>query len=483
MLPITRTLRIWKTAAQALVDFLFINLAIGCMYLARFVYFTNLFDDTTKRLTGFQYLQFSFGFSVLVTISFALIGVYELNRKKSNLKQLSNITLGVFLVIFGLISFFFFYEFNKEIFPIGVPVSRFILSTAGFATIFFVLIGRGLFWLVDKVLYAYNIGKINVVVIGDQAGNLTSHLRKQYNIEHIYEYENLTLDSLNQIQEKMQTNRIDEIYTFDNDNQSNFLQGKLAWFAQRYKVNFVFAPEGFGKYEFFDLQPRRINDQLFLEILHSNINGWRIVFKRLFDILFAGLFLIAFSWLYIIIAVLIKLEDKGPIFYKSERIGPDGKVFQLWKFRRMKQEFCTTSDTIDNLKYEQDLIQQLDVRNDGILYKIQNDPRSTRIGKFLEKTSLDEIPQFINVLIGNMSVVGPRPHQPREVAKYENSHYKVLNIKPGITGMAQVNGRSDLKFEQEVDLDCQYLENWSFWLDIKIIAITPIVLIFKRHKG
>ena len=483
MLPITRTLKIWKTAAQALVDFLFINFAIGSLYLVRYIYFRDFFEITIKRLTGVQYIQFGLLFSVLVMASYALIGVYELNRKKSNLKQLSNLILGVFLVIFGLVSFFFFNEFDKNIFPAGVPVSRFILSTVGFATIFFVLIGRGLFWLIDKVLYAYNIGKINVVVIGDKIGELTAHLRRQYNIEHIYEYENLTLDSLNQIQGKMQTNKIDEIYTFDNDAQSNFLQGKLAWFAQRYKVNFVFAPEGFGKYEFFDLQPRRINDQLFLEILHSNITGWRIVFKRLFDILFAGLFLLAFSWLYAIIAILIKLEDNGSVFYKSERIGPDGKVFKLWKFRRMKQEYCTSSDSIENLKYEQDLIQQLDVRNDGILYKIQNDPRSTKIGRFLEKTSLDEIPQFINVLIGNMSVVGPRPHQPREVAKYENSHYKVLNIKPGITGMAQVNGRSDLKFEQEVDLDCQYLENWSFWLDIKIIAMTPIVLLFKRHKG
>lgn len=483
MLPITRTLRIWKTAAQAVVDFLFINLAIGSLYLVRYIYFRDFFEITIKRLTGFEYIQFGLLFSVLVMISYALMGVYELNRKKSNLKQLSNLILGVFLVIFGLVSFFFFNEFDKNIFPAGVPVSRFILSTVGFATIFFVLIGRGLFWLIDKVLYAYNIGKINVVVIGDQAGELTGHLRKQYNIEHIYEYENLTLDSLNQIQGKMQSKQVDEIYTFDNDTQSNFLQGKLAWLAQRYKVNFVFAPEGFGRYEFFDLQPRRINDQLFLEILHSNITGWRIVFKRLFDILFAGVFLVMFSWVYAIIAVLIKLEDNGPIFYKSERIGPDGKVFKLWKFRRMKQEFCTTSDTIENLKYEQDLIQQLDVRGDGILYKIQNDPRSTKIGKLLEKTSLDEIPQFINVLIGNMSVVGPRPHQPREVAKYESSHYKVLNIKPGITGMAQVNGRSDIKFEQEVDLDCQYLENWSFWLDIKIIIMTPLVLLFKRHKG
>jgi exopolysaccharide biosynthesis polyprenyl glycosylphosphotransferase len=481
MLPITRTLRIWKTAAQALVDFLFINLAISLTYLTRFKWFSGSFDNNIQRISGTQYLVFSFGFSVCVMISLALIGVYELNRKKSFLKQFSDISFGVFLIIFGLISFFFFFEFNKDVFPNDIPISRFILSTAGFATIFFVLIGRGLFWLMDRVLYAYNVGKVNVVVIGDEAKVLTSHLNNQSNISTVYEYENLTLETLNELQLKMQKNQIDEIYTFDN--QSNFLQGKLAWFAQRYKVNFVFAPEGFGRFEFFDLQPRRINDQLFLEILHSNITGWRIVFKRLFDIVFSSTFLILFSWLFALIAILIKLEDGGKVYYLSERVGPDGKVFNIWKFRRLKQEFCTSSDNQKSLDIEEKLIKEYDTRGDGVLYKIDNDPRSTKIGKFLEKTSLDEIPQFINVLIGNLSVVGPRPHQPREVAKYQNDHYKVLNIKPGITGMAQINGRSDLKFEQEVDLDCQYLENWTFWLDIKIIIMTPIVLLFKRHKG
>jgi exopolysaccharide biosynthesis polyprenyl glycosylphosphotransferase len=481
MLPLTRNLKIWKTAAQALVDFLFVNIAIGCLYLYRFRYFANNFDEPKQKMTSLEYLQFSLIFSIIVMAAFALIGVYESNRKKRILKSISDACFGVFVVIFGLITFLFFNEFNRVLFPEGVPISRFILGGTGVASVLMILVGRILFWLIDRVLYAYGIGKVNVVIIGDEAKSLTKHLKNQSNISNVYEYDNLTLETLNELQQKIQANQIDEIFTFDN--QSDLLQGKLAWFAQRYKINFVFAPEGFGRFEFYDLQPRRINDQLFLEILHSNITGWRIVFKRLFDILFAGIFLIVFSWLYAIIAILIKLEDSGPIFYKSERIGPDGKVFQLWKFRRLKQEFCTTSNTIENLKYEQDLIELLDVRNDGILYKIQNDPRSTRIGKFLERTSLDEIPQFINVFVGNMSVVGPRPHQPREVAKYQNDHYKVLNIKPGITGMAQINGRSDLKFEQEVDLDCQYLENWTFWLDIKIIIMTPIVLIFKRHKG
>jgi exopolysaccharide biosynthesis polyprenyl glycosylphosphotransferase len=481
MLPITRTLRIWKTAAQAVIDFLFINISVGFLYLLRYRYLTNYFDENIQRLSSREYAVFGLLFSIAVMISLALIGVYEVNRKKGILKQITDVILGVFLIIFAVISFFFFNEFNREIFPNGVPVSRFILAVTGFAAVAMVLVGRVLFWLIDRILYAYEIGKVNVVIIGDESKSLTKHIQGQSNISNIYEYDLLTLETLNELQQKMETSQIDEIYTFDN--QSNLLQGKLAWFAQRYKINFVFAPEGFGRFEFYDLQPRRINDQLFLEILHSNITGWRIVFKRLFDILFSSVFLVAFSWLFAIIAVLIKLEDGGKVFYLSERVGPDGKVFDIWKFRRLKQKFCTSSDDQKSLEYEDQLIKKHDTRGDGVLYKIENDPRSTKIGKFLEKTSLDEIPQFINVLIGNLSVVGPRPHQPREVAKYQNDHYKVLNIKPGITGMAQINGRSDLKFEQEVDLDCQYLENWTFWLDIKIIIMTPIVLIFRRHKG
>jgi exopolysaccharide biosynthesis polyprenyl glycosylphosphotransferase len=481
MLPITRTLRIWKTAAQAVVDFLFINISVGLLYLARYRYFTGYFEDNIQRLSSREYVIFGLFFSIFVMIALALIGVYEVNRKKAILKQITDIILAVFLIVFAVVSYFFFNEFNRDIFPNGVPISRFILAVTGFAAIAMILVGRLLFWLMDRIMYAYEIGKINVVVIGDETKKLTKHLKSQSNISNIYEFDILSLDILSELQQKMQNNEIDEIYTFDN--QSNLLQGKLAWFAQRYKINFVFAPEGFGRFEFYDLQPRRIDDQLFLEILHSNITGWRIVFKRLFDILFASVFLISFSWLFAWVAILIKLEDGGKVFYLSERVGPDGKVFNIWKFRRLKQEFCTSSDNKESLEYEQKLIDEKDTRGDGVLYKIDNDPRSTKIGKFLEKTSLDEVPQFINVLIGNLSVVGPRPHQPREVAKYQNDHYKVLNIKPGITGMAQINGRSDLKFEQEVDLDCQYLENWTFWLDIKIIILTPIVLIFKRHKG
>ena len=129
------------------------------------------------------------------------------------------------------------------------------------------------------------------------------------------------------------------------------------------------------------------------------------------------------------------------------------------------------------LEYEQELIKKGGKAADrGALYKIKDDPRMTQVGKFLEQTSLDELPQFFNVIIGNLSLVGPRAHQPREVKKYTKSQYKVLNIKPGITGFAQINGRSDLSFDQEVEYDTWYVENWNFWLDIIILIKTPLII-------
>jgi len=133
------------------------------------------------------------------------------------------------------------------------------------------------------------------------------------------------------------------------------------------------------------------------------------------------------------------------------------------------------------LKLEQNLIEKQSIRK-GPLYKIKDDPRKTRVGKFIEKYSLDELPQFFNVLFGTMSLVGPRPHQKREVEKYMEYHRRLLTIKPGVTGMAQVSGRSDLDFEDEYKLDLFYIENWSLWLDIQICLKTVGVLFRKRKN-
>lgn len=157
----------------------------------------------------------------------------------------------------------------------------------------------------------------------------------------------------------------------------------------------------------------------------------------------------------------------------------------MYKFRYMQWRWCTTKRNPhweEALAYEKQLIAERSVRV-GPIYKIKDDPRKTRIGKYLERLSIDEFPQFFNVFMGDMSLVGPRPHQQREVEKYREYHRRLLTIKPGITGMAQTSGRSDLDFEDEYNLDVYYIENWSLLLDAKILLRTPLAVLRPRKNA
>jgi len=174
--------------------------------------------------------------------------------------------------------------------------------------------------------------------------------------------------------------------------------------------------------------------------------------------------------LFALLAILIKLDSKGSVFYVSKRIGKKGKPFDFYKFRTM---------VVDAEK----MLAQLRDKNetDGPIFKMKNDPRITRIGRFLRRYSLDELPQLWNVLKGNMSIVGPRPPIPQEVKNYKEGQLKRLEIKPGITGLWQIRGRSDASFHRLIRWDIWYIRNWSLWLDLKIILKTiPAVL---KGKG
>jgi lipopolysaccharide/colanic/teichoic acid biosynthesis glycosyltransferase len=185
-------------------------------------------------------------------------------------------------------------------------------------------------------------------------------------------------------------------------------------------------------------------------------------------------------------AILIKIEDwGGPIIYKNKRTGSNGGEIKVFKLRYFQWKYCIDKNNPnfeEALAFEKKLIEERSVRQ-GPLYKIKNDPRKTKIGTFIEKYSIDEFPQFYNVLLGDLSLVGPRPHQKREVEKYREYHRRLLTIKPGITGMAQVSGRSDLDFEDEYKLDLYYIENWALLLDVQIIFKTVAVLLRRRKNN
>ncbi len=200
--------------------------------------------------------------------------------------------------------------------------------------------------------------------------------------------------------------------------------------------------------------------------LHSGkAPEFALFIKRGLDIAFSGLLLLLVAPAMLAIAIAIKLDTPGPVFYRSERIGKKGRTFRCFKFRTMVPDAEARRADIMHMN-----------ERDGVLFKISNDPRITRIGRILRKYSLDELPQFFNVLSGDMSVVGPRPPIASEVREYKLSHLRRLDVTPGITGLWQVQGRQDPSFDSYISLDVTYIENWSVWLDIKIIIRTVAVV-------
>lgn len=199
--------------------------------------------------------------------------------------------------------------------------------------------------------------------------------------------------------------------------------------------------------------------------------------KRLSDLLIASLTLALLSPFWLLIALLIKLDSKGPVFYAQERVGMDGRIFLVYKFRTMR----VNADSEIHREYQRKFIAGDAAANVGDAekpaYKLRDDPRITRVGRVLRRFSLDEVPQLLNVLRGSMSIVGPRPPIPYEVEAYELRHRKRLDMKPGLTGLWQVSGRNRLPFEEMVKLDLFYIENWSLLFDLKIILRTVMVML------
>ena len=193
--------------------------------------------------------------------------------------------------------------------------------------------------------------------------------------------------------------------------------------------------------------------------------------KRLFDIISATLALIIFSPLFIILAIIVKLDSKGPVFFGHKRLGFNGELIKVYKFRTMYEN---SAELFEKFTPEQK-------REFEINFKLDDDPRITKIGDFLRKSSLDELPQLVNIIKGDMSVVGPRPIVEKEVEKYGEYIGKLLKVKPGLTGNWQANGRSDTTYEERVQMDMDYIDNRSFGFDIKIIFQT--ILSVLKGKG
>lgn len=189
---------------------------------------------------------------------------------------------------------------------------------------------------------------------------------------------------------------------------------------------------------------------------------YRNFLKRIFDIILAIMILPLWLIILVVIGPIIYFQDKGPIFYNAPRLGKNGKIFTMYKFRSMK-------------------VNAPDIRNeDGSTFNSEDDPRLTRIGRFIRKTSLDETPQLLNIIRGEMSIIGPRPDLPEHIELYENNENRKLEIKPGVTGFNQAYYRNTIPWKERIQNDIYYIDNLSFWMDIKVLFKT-IILVLKRE--
>ena len=282
-----------------------------------------------------------------------------------------------------------------------------------------------------------------------------------------------TLESLPEV---IRDSGANEVIIADADVNGDTLFEVMIRCGRRRGVEFRIAPS------LFNCLPRKTEiDQIgvlpMIRLFREPLSNGARILKRTFDLIVSALAIVLLLPLWLLIALLIKLDSKGPVFYTQERVGMDGRLFLLYKFRTM----MAGADSRLHREYQKAFIAgraEANVGDDSKpTYKLLADPRITRIGKLLRRTSLDEVPQLFNVLSGDMSVVGPRPPIPYEVVAFELWHRKRLDMKPGLTGLWQVSGRNRLPFEEMVRLDLFYIENWSLLLDLKIILRTGFVMI------
>ncbi len=213
-----------------------------------------------------------------------------------------------------------------------------------------------------------------------------------------------------------------------------------------------------------------VGDLPVLKFHSVSLDEDQLFMKRVLDICGSLVGMVLFGIAYVVVAPLIKMESAGPVIFKQKRVGKNGRVFEIWKFRSMG---------LDAEARKAALMSNNEMS--GNMFKMTNDPRVTKIGAFIRKTSVDELPQFFNVLRGDMSLVGTRPPTIDEVDHYQRHHHKRISITPGITGKWQISGRSDIEdFEEIVRLDSDYIKEWTFWYDVKILLKTVAVVLKRR---
>jgi exopolysaccharide biosynthesis polyprenyl glycosylphosphotransferase len=472
--------RLWSSRPLVVVMRLLLDtvLLISSFLLAYVMrYRLNIGVEFTER--NFVPLPEYYPLIVFYTLTFIIIlalrGFYSLKRQTTLLDEIGvlvNSALVSTAIVLGAI----FNEFSRLMIVFLIALS-----------IVFLAVARAFIRFVRTQLWLRGIGVRNLLVIGatDVASRLMGSVVENPNLgfrlvgylddevrfsEWIMptRYRNGEevpyLGTLDKLEEFINRHRVDEVMITLPASYYNTINDIIAR-CRESKVDYQLVP---------DLFELRVDSYSLVEIKgvpliglkKTNLRGWNYFVKRVLDVTLSGSALLLLSPLILLIALAIKLDSAGPIIYRQKRIGKNGKLFTFYKFRSMR------TDADQKFK---ELVEYNETG--GATFKMKADPRRTRVGKFIRRASLDEIPQFVNILFGQMSFVGPRPTIDREISQYQPWHKRRLEVTPGLTGLWQVSGRSKIPFEDMVKLDIYYAENWSLWLDIKILLRTiPAVI-------
>lgn len=456
------------------VDFVILVLAGISAYSLRFSSFTVGIRPIIFNLPFTAFFHSLLLIAILWLLIFALAGLYRVKSARKMAQELAIIFLGCStgLALVAILVFF-----QRDLFD-----SRFIVLAGWFIAIIYLSLAHSFIRWLQRRLFIYGIGVRKVILVGNSktTENLIAEFsaNKKAGYEIIKRVRDFSMETAQELTEFIKDHGADEIIQSD-PNLTKPENLRLYDFANDNHIVYKYVAD-LLEVKVLRTEVAEVAGVPIVEVKRTTLEGWGRVFKRIFDIIVSGLLIIIFSPLILVVIIVIRLDSRGPIFFSRRddgsylyRVGEGGTPFKYFKFRSM-------IPNSDSMRYNE--LADLNIRSEGPMVKIKDDPRVTRFGRIIRRWSIDELAELFLVFIGRMSLVGPRPHLPEEVAKYENYHRKTLTIKPGITGLAQVSGRSDLPFDEEAKLDIYYIENWSLLLDLSILFKTPLA-VFKHRTA
>lgn len=457
--------------------FLLLPIDIGMIFLSFVLAYqlrVSLLDvlPALSDITLKQYLHYSLVIIPIWIVLFALNGLYYRRATGGVFHEFYKVLSASSTAMLFLVLIFFF---SKTVF-----FSRLILIFTWVLSIILICLGRIILKMIQRYLLRYGIGRRNLLLIGDNQTSETVCKTVSKNPSFGYEVigilngeSNISKFGLNVIGpvsdllNKIRKYHIDEIVLTD-ISLSKTKTLEIIQICSDTKTTFKYIPDTFSLMTF-NVTSGLLGSIPVMELKSIPLDGWGRIVKRLIDILFSAVMLIVTSPVMLVVAILEKLTSPGPIFFKHERVGRDEKIFNFYKFRSMYIDKCDFKG--------------------GVFWSTKADEttRITPLGRVLRKTNIDELPQFWNILIGDMSLIGPRPELPKHVERFENEipdYFKRHKVKAGLTGWAQVNGlKGDTSIKERVRYDIFYIENWSLWFDLKIVFKTIGLLIYEIFGG